>query len=201
VAGAGALLPALVVLLLAWTLGTMFEALGAAKLIAGALAAGATVYWLPCAVFALGCGMAFCTGTSWGTMALLMPLSLPTALALGHNAGMDPVTLQTLCVAVIGAVFGGATFGDHCSPFSDTTIVAALSSGCSTMDHVITQLPFALLVAVSAEVSYVGIALGLPAWEATLVAAAFMLLVLALLSSWRAPRPPIAKEPLLHTPT
>lgn len=189
VMGAGALLPALVVLMLAWSLGSMFEALGAAKLIAGALSSGATVHWLPCAVFTLGCGMAFCTGTSWGTMALLMPLSLPTALALGHGAGLDPDTLQTLCVATIGAVFGGATFGDHCSPFSDTTIVAALASGCDTMDHVVTQLPFAMLAALSAEVSYAAIALGTPAWAATLVAAACMLVALALMTRWRAPGP------------
>ena len=115
------------------------------------------------------------------TMALLMPLSLPTALALGHAAGFDPATLQTLCAAVIGAVFGGATFGDHCSPFSDTTIVAALASGCDTMDHVITQLPFAMLVALSAEVGYAAIAFGVPAWAATLGAAACMLLALAAL--------------------
>ena len=100
-------------------------------------------------------------------MGLLMPLALPATLAAGSAAGMSPEALQSLAPMVIGAVFGGAVFGDHCSPFSDTTIVSALAAGCRPMDHVVSQLPFAGLAAALALGAYVLMALGMPAWAAT----------------------------------
>lgn len=169
--GAGALLPALVVLLLAWTLGSQFKALGAAGYLAGLLGDGVSPAWLPLAVFGVGSIMAISTGTSWGTMGLLMPLALPAALAASATAGWSPDETSTLAAAVIGAVFGGATLGDHCSPFSDTTIVSALASGCGAVDHVVSQLPFAAMAAISAAVAYGLIACGFPAWAATTCAA------------------------------
>ncbi len=165
--GAGSLLPALVVLLLAWTLGGMFEALGTTRHLAELLAAGTPLAWLPLLVFVVGSSMAFTTGTSWGTMGLLMPLALPAALGATHAAGMPPDATKDLCVMVIGAVFGGATLGDHCSPFSDTTIVSALASGCETIDHVTSQLPFAGMAAGSAAVAYALMAAGWPPVVAT----------------------------------
>lgn len=165
--GAGSLLPALLVLVLAWSLGSVFEGLGAADRIAALLAGGVAVSWLPLAVFVTGAAMAFATGSSWGTMGLLMPLALPATLAAGSAAGMSPEALQSLAPMVIGAVFGGAVFGDHCSPFSDTTIVSALAAGCRPMDHVVSQLPFAGLAAALALGAYVLMALGMPAWAAT----------------------------------
>lgn len=187
--GAGALLPALAVLVLAWSLGSMFEALGAAKHIAALLAGGAGIAWLPLAVFFLGCGMAFCTGTSWGTMGLLMPLALPATLVAGQAAGMAPAELQATCAMVIGAVFGGATFGDHCSPFSDTTIVSALASGCTTPDHVRSQLPLAGLAAAAASAAYAMMAGGVPSWAATGVAAVGMVVAVHMLAGRPAVRP------------
>lgn len=174
--GAGSLLPALVVLVLAWTLGGMFEALGTTRHLAELLAAGTPLAWLPLLVFVVGSSMAFTTGTSWGTMGLLMPLALPAALGAARAAGMPPEATQSLCVMVIGAVFGGATLGDHCSPFSDTTIVSALSSGCETIDHVTSQLPFAGMAAGTAAVAYALMALG---WTPVLATSAAAL-VLAL---------------------
>lgn len=165
--GAGALLPALVVLLLAWTLGSQFKALGAAGHVAELLGNGVSPEWLPLAVFGVGSLMAFCTGTSWGTMGLLMPLALPAALVASATAGWGPEESATMAAAVIGAVFGGATLGDHCSPFSDTTIVSALASGCGTIAHVITQLPFAAMAATAAAFAYGLMGFGLPAWAAT----------------------------------
>jgi len=165
--GAGALLPALVVLLLAWTLGSQFKALGAAGHVAGLLGDGVSPAWLPLAVFGVGSMMAFCTGTSWGTMGLLMPLALPAALVASTSAGWSPEETSALAAAVIGAVFGGATLGDHCSPFSDTTIVSALASGCGAVDHVVSQLPFAAMAATSTALAYAGMAVGFPAWAAT----------------------------------
>ncbi len=181
-AGAGSLLPALVVLVLAWSLGSQFQALGAADLIAGWLTGGAAVEWLPLAVFAVGSAMAFSTGSSWGTMGILMPLALPATLVAATAAGMPAGEIQTLAAMVIGAVFGGATLGDHCSPFSDTTIVSALASGCRTIDHVVSQLPFAALAAGGAALAYAGMAAGLPSWAGT-GAAALALLAFVWLAS------------------
>lgn len=170
--GAGALLPALVVLLLAWTLGSQFKALGAADHLAGWFGGGVSPAWLPLAVFATGSAMAFCTGTSWGTMGLLMPLALPAVLAASAAAAWPPDASATLAAAVIGAVFGGATLGDHCSPFSDTTVVSALASGCGVVDHVTSQLPFAAMAAAAAVAAYSMMAIGTPSWVATPAAAA-----------------------------
>lgn len=172
--GAGTLLPALLVLLLAWTLGSQFKALGAAGQIADLLGGGVSPAWMPLAVFVVGSLMAFCTGTSWGTMGLLMPLALPATLLASGAAGMEAGDTQALAAMVIGAVFGGATLGDHCSPFSDTTIVSALASGCGAMDHVRSQLPFAGMVAVCAVTAYALMAAGVPPVVATGCAAVAM---------------------------
>ena len=169
--GAGSLIPALVVLIFAWALGSMFEALGTTEHIAGLLAGGTPVLWLPLVVFLIGSSMAFTTGSSWGTMGLLMPLALPATISAALAAGVSPDETRELAAMVIGAVFGGATLGDHCSPFSDTTIVSALASGCKTMDHVTSQLPFAGLAAGAACAAYALMAWGTPPVFATASAA------------------------------
>jgi Na+/H+ antiporter NhaC len=172
--GAGALLPALMVLVLAWALGGQFKALGAADAIADLLGRGVSPAWMPLAVFAVGSLMSFATGTSWGTMGLLMPLALPATLLAAANAGWGPGETHAVAAMVIGAVFGGATLGDHCSPFSDTTIVSALASGCGTMDHVRSQLPCVAIVASFAVAAYALMAAGAPPWSATAAMAACM---------------------------
>ena len=102
-------------------------------------------------------------------MGLLMPLVLPLSGTMAADQGIAPEVLAAIVPAVIGAVFGGAVFGDHCSPYSDTTIVSAFASGVSTAEHTITQLPYALLTAATALVAgYLPIAFGLPAWFALL---------------------------------
>jgi tetracycline resistance efflux pump len=171
VQGAGSLLPALVVLVLAWSLGSQFQALGAADLIAQLLMGGAGAAWLPLAVFAVASAMAFATGSSWGTMGIMMPLALGAAVAAGWAGGMEAADARALAAMTIGAVFGGATLGDHCSPFSDTTIVSALASGCRTVDHVVTQLPLAGMVAGMAALAYTAMAAGVPAAGGTALAA------------------------------
>ena len=168
--GAGSLIPALVVLILAWSLGSMFSALGTTEHIAELLTDGVPVGWLPLVIFLTGSSMAFTTGSSWGTMGLLMPLALPATLAAASTAGMSPEETRALAVMVISAVFGGATLGDHCSPFSDTTIVSALASGCKTMDHVITQLPFAGMAALATCAAYALMAAGMASGWATAAA-------------------------------
>jgi Na+/H+ antiporter NhaC len=180
--GAGSLIPALVVLILAWALGSMFSALGTTDHIAALLADGTHVGWLPLVIFLVGSSMAFTTGSSWGTMGLLMPLALPATLAAAQTAGLPLEESRILATMVIGAVFGGATLGDHCSPFSDTTIVSALASGCKTTDHVITQLPCAGMAAVLSCAAYAFMAAGIGAIWATTLAAGLLVAWVTLLS-------------------
>jgi Na+/H+ antiporter NhaC len=108
-------------------------------------------------------------------MGLLMPLALPATLATATAAGMSAGEIQAMVPMVIAAVFGGATLGDHCSPFSDTTIVSALSSGCRTMDHVTSQLPFAGIAALCSCAAYAMMAVGRSSIASTAMAAGLML--------------------------
>ncbi len=163
--GAAALLPALLVLVFAWTLGSVFKELGVAQSLSQLMEGNVAPAWFPLVVFLVGAVTSFLTGSSWGTMGLLMPLSLPVALELG--AEMTPDALAAYVPMVIGAVFGGSVFGDNCSPFSDTTIVTALATGCSPSSHVLTQLPYALIAALAASLAYAMMALELSALFAT----------------------------------
>ncbi|MGJ8633358.1 MAG: Na+/H+ antiporter NhaC family protein [Luteolibacter sp.] len=173
--GATNLLPALIILILAWSLGNVFSDLGAAEQIANLLSNSFPVAWLPLAVFVSGAIIALATGSSWGTMGLLMPLALPAALAAAASANLPAGEILQLAPAIIGAVFGGAVLGDHCSPFSDTTIVSAIASGCEPTAHVHSQLPFAGIAATFAALSYSLIAFDLsPIFATTLAAAALV---------------------------
>lgn len=178
--GAAALLPALLVLVFAWTLGSVFKELEVAQSLSQLLGGNVALPWLPLAVFLVGAVTSFLTGSSWGTMGLLMPLSLPVALELGAEMPAD--ALGAYLPMVIGAVFGGAVFGDNCSPFSDTTIVTALATGCSASSHVATQLPYALIAALAASLAYAMMALGLNPGFSTLAIGAVLALVVFALS-------------------
>ena len=112
--------------------------------------AGLGAYFMGWLVFLLASIISFSTGTSWGTMAIVMPLAFPLAVKLtAFQVGLDA---SPVLVATVGAVLAGAVFGDHCSPISDTTIVSAFSSDCEVMAHVRTQLPYALTAAFLATV-------------------------------------------------
>ncbi len=150
------------ILISAWVLGSAQRELGAAAWLADMAGDHFPAALLPAAVFIAAMTVAFTTGTSWGTMGVLTPLAIPVALALG-GAGEE----TALVAAVIAAVFGGAVFGDHCSPLSDTTIVSSISCGLEPMEHVRTQLPYALVAAaVSLLFGYLPVALGAPVWLA-----------------------------------
>jgi Na+/H+ antiporter NhaC len=165
--GAGQLAPALGVLVLAWILGSVLKSLGTAEHLAGALGNSLPIATLPAAVFVLGCVMSFVSGTSWGTMALLMPLALPALGPMAAAQSASPELVAQLAPAVVAAVFGGAVFGDHCSPFSDTTIVSSLACGITTPEHTITQLPYALMAAGTAlGIGYLLTAFVLSPWIA-----------------------------------
>jgi Na+/H+ antiporter NhaC len=158
VGGFKSMLPAVVVLVLAWSLGEVCEELATADFLVRVVGPTVPPGALPAAVFLAAAAISFATGTSWGTMAILTPLAVPLAL---HS----PATTPQLLAATVSAILGGSVFGDHCSPISDTTIMSSMASSCDHVDHVRTQLPYALLGAtVAVMVGYIpGAALGIPA--------------------------------------
>lgn len=179
--GVASIVPALGVLVLAWTLGSALEALETGRFLAGLLGNDFPFRLLPCAVFLLACLISFSTGTSWGTMGLLMPIALGTVISLASGDGLSAGEVSAVIAATIGAVFGGAVFGDHASPFSDTTIVSALACDVSTTAHVATQLPYALLAAILAiGLGYLPFAIGLPAPVTMLLTLAGIIATVAL---------------------
>ena len=127
------------ILIAAWMLGAAISELGTASWLSESLQGRFTLALLPAGVFLLGAFISFSTGSSWGTMSVLMPLAIPVIFSLCEG-GID-TERDTMIVAVIGAVFSGAVFGDHCSPFSDTTIVASIAAEIEPLNHVRTQLP------------------------------------------------------------
>lgn len=145
VTGVQSLLAPVLILVAAWMLSSVLSALGSSEILGNVLADRLPLEWLPAAVFVVGALTSFTTGTSWGTMGLLMPLAVPLVFSLGGD--VDPEVRQLALSGVIGAVFSGAVFGDHCSPLSDTTIVSSISCDVETTEHVRTQLPYALLAA------------------------------------------------------
>lgn len=180
-AGALQLLPSLAILILAWILGSTLAELGTARALAELLGGQLPLAAFPAAIFVVGCLSSFVSGTSWGTMALLMPLALPTLGPMAATQGLGPETIATLAPAVVAAVFGGAVFGDHCSPFSDTTIVSALACGVSTPAHTLTQLPYALLTAgVSLGCGYLLFAFGASHWIGLLAGSAVLIALVTL---------------------
>lgn len=117
--------------------------------------------FLPAVTFLLAAATSFSTGTSWGTMAILMPLIIPLAYYLPIDAGLSPEMVDLTMVATIGSILSGAVFGDHCSPLSDTTIMSSMACGSDHVDHVRTQLPYALVVAaVTISLGYLPAAMG-----------------------------------------
>lgn len=149
----------MVILLLAWSIADIIKTqLDADQFLAHSLSSTLPAFIIPSIIFVLGAGISFATGTSYGTMGILMPLAIPLAnAASGGNEG--------LVVATVGAVLTGAIFGDHCSPISDTTILSSMGSGADHLDHVKTQILYALIVAVLSVVfGFLPAGLGISPW-------------------------------------
>lgn len=164
--GAVMMLPALGILWFAWTLSKVTADLGTGEYLGQLLHAGVAPAWMPTVVFILASLIAFSTGSSWGTMSMLMPLVIPaTYQLLGGAAVHEQAVQHPILTATIGSVLAGAIFGDHCSPISDTTVLSSQASGCDHVAHVRTQLPYALLVAALAIVcGTIPIGFGVPVW-------------------------------------
>ncbi|NBB91624.1 MAG: Na+/H+ antiporter NhaC family protein [Gammaproteobacteria bacterium] len=142
--GVRSMLLAIVILVLAWALSGMTGALGTADFLAEMLGERLHPGLLPTLVFVLAAATAFATGSSWGTMGILLPLMLPLAWVLMTGSGMPADENMPILYATVAAVLGGAVWGDHCSPISDTTILSSMASQCDHIEHVRTQLPYAL---------------------------------------------------------
>lgn len=145
--GFKAMVPAILILTFAWTLKSMTDSLGAAEYVAGLMenVAGGLVIFLPAIIFIVGCFLAFATGTSWGTFGILIPI----VVAVFQNSNPE------LMIISISACMAGAVCGDHCSPISDTTIMASAGAQCDHVSHVSTQLPYAILVAIISFFAYI----------------------------------------------
>jgi Na+/H+ antiporter NhaC len=144
--GMKAMLMAMVILVLAWGLGGVTEELGTGAYLASTISDTLPLAVLPVLVFFVAAVISFSTGTSWGTMAILFPVVIPLAVAMGAGVGFDGGEHYSILLGVISSVMAGSLFGDHCSPISDTTIMSSMASGCDHIDHVRTQLPYALAV-------------------------------------------------------
>ena len=134
--GVGGLIPIVILLLLAFVIGDTCRGLGTGLYIAQAAQSGLSPGVIPAALFLVSCAISFSTGTSWGTWAIMFPIAVPMIHLIGLHPGLT-----------IGAVLGGAVFGDHCSPISDSTVISSMAAGTDHIDHVRTQLPYALVAA------------------------------------------------------
>ena len=139
------MLPAIIILTLAWSVALITEHMHTADFISGLLMdASVSPYLIPVITFIVAALVSFSTGSSWGTMAILYPLILPTGWLLAENSGLDYDTTLSIFHNIAAAVLTGSVLGDHCSPISDTTILSSLATSCPHIEHVRTQLPYAL---------------------------------------------------------
>ncbi|GMR12043.1 MAG: Na+/H+ antiporter NhaC family protein [Gemmatimonadota bacterium] len=167
--GMKAMVTAMVILVMAWSLGQVTEDVGTAQFLAQAVSDALPLGLVPALVFVISAAIAFATGTSWATMAILIPLVIPLAVTLGGAEHFAVGGGYSILLGSISSVLAGAIFGDHCSPISDTTVLSSTAAACDHVDHVRTQLPYALLVAVVAmTIGDLGTAFGIPHWFALL---------------------------------
>ncbi|MBR9975922.1 MAG: Na+/H+ antiporter NhaC family protein [Bacteroidetes bacterium] len=180
--GLKSMLLAMLILTLAWSIGQITVELHTADYLVDILKGNLPPRWLPAATFVIAAVISFATGTSWGTMGIMMPIVIPLSVVLGQDAGLAVDPAYTVTLGTIASVLAGAVFGDHCSPISDTTILSSMASACDHIDHVRTQLPYALSIgAVALVVGVLPAAYGVPPIVSLLLGVA----LLAGLLRWR----------------
>jgi Na+/H+ antiporter NhaC len=179
--GARATLFGMIVLVLAWSMSDVTAALNAKGYLISILGESMPAAWVPAAVFVLAAVTAFATGTSWGTMGILVPLVVPLAWAVMSVNGMTSAGDMHILYSAVACVLAGAVWGDHCSPISDTTVLSSIASGCNHIEHVRTQLPYAMLVGIVAILfGTVPGGYGVPPWVSLLVGGVILYIVLRL---------------------
>ncbi|EOD01505.1 Na+/H+ antiporter NhaC family protein [Caldisalinibacter kiritimatiensis] len=178
VEGAKSLLITCMILVLAWSLGSVTDGVGTADFLVGVVSESIPGGFLPILVFVISCLVAFSTGTSWGTMAIVIPLAVPLANSYVVAGAAEP----SLIIATLSSVLTGSIFGDHCSPISDTTIMSSMASASDHIDHVKTQVPYALTGAVLAILGYIIVGLSglgtIPALLISLVGGVILIIVI-----------------------
>jgi Na+/H+ antiporter NhaC len=146
--GIRSMLLAIIILTLAWAIGSITNEIKTADYIISLISDVVNPRFLPVIVFVVCGATSFATGTSWGTMAILFPIVIPLATTVTGMQNYNPQESTLILNGVISSVLAGSVWGDHCSPISDTTILSSMASGCNHIDHVRTQLPYAILVGI-----------------------------------------------------
>lgn len=192
--GFKAMLPALIILTLAWALASTTEELNTAIYLSIAMQGSVNPYLMPVIVFILAAFISFSTGSSWSTMAILYPIAIPTTWTVCMAAGVDSQVAMEILLNVISVTLGASVMGDHCSPISDTTILSSLASDCNHIDHVRTQLPYALTVGIVSLLLCLTSTLLGGGW---LICFVLLLIGLALLAGvvlWRGKKVPVVES-------
>ena len=145
--GAKSMVLAMIILTMAWAIGQVCTDLMTANYVIELTRNFLSPHYMPVVTFIIAALIGFATGTSWATMAILIPIVIPIAHELCQLAGLDAAISQSILLGTVGAVLSGSVFGDHSSPISDTTIMSSMSSAVDHIDHVKTQLPYAIVVA------------------------------------------------------
>ncbi|MDH3786535.1 MAG: Na+/H+ antiporter NhaC family protein, partial [Acidobacteriota bacterium] len=172
IAGVRGMMMAFVILALAWCISAVCQDLHAADYMVNILSDRLHPGLLPAIVFMIAAATAFATGAAWGTMGILIPLAVPSAFALAQSGGYSVAGAESILLATISSVLAGAIFGDHCSPISDTTVLSSMASACDHVDHVRTQMPYAMVVAgVALVFGYIPAGLGFSPWLSLIASA------------------------------
>ncbi len=202
-AGARSMLLAIVILTLAWSLAGVNEVLHTGDYLVSTLGDTLSPRIIPLIVFVLSGVTAFATGSSWGVMGIMMPLVIPLSWTVMANAGMNEAGEGLyLFYASVSAVLAGAVWGDHCSPISDTTILSSLATGCDHIDHVRTQIPYAVLVgAVAMGLGLLPASYGVPWWIVLPVGVVALVGVLRLIGTRADDAPATSSESQLSSRT
>ena len=196
-AGVRSMLLAVIILVLAWALSNVNEVLHTADFLVSTLGEALDPPLLPTLIFVLAAFTAFATGSSWGVMGVVMPLAVPLSWAVLTANGMTGAEGMAIFYATVAAVLAGAVWGDHCSPISDTTILSSLASECDHIDHVRTQLPYALLVGIVAiGVGSLPVAYGYYLWWQGLLASGVVLLLVLLVFGRNADKSAPVADPM-----
>ena len=179
--GVKSMLLAMIILILAWSIGAVTHELGSAEYIVSIIG-GTMPFWiLPAITFVLAGFISFATGTSWGSMAILMPLIVPLTWDISQKSGMDPAAAHNALYISVSAVLAGSIWGDHCSPISDTTVMSSMASACDHIDHVRTQMPYAVVVGVvSILIGYIPATAGFSPWLSLAISAIILFFFLIL---------------------
>ena len=201
ISGIKSMVPALVILTMAWTIGGIIKSspadggLGLAQYLSEVVVGGGfPLSLVPIIVFILSALIAFATGTSWGTFAIMIPITMPIAVGLGQAKGFDMNSLLNATMICVSAVLGGAVFGDHASPISDTTILSSTGAGCPHLEHVATQLPYAVTVAVCSGIGFIVGGLTLSAVYAWIVAIICFVIAMVILPKLLGDKVPTVKK-------